>query len=145
MPAKQHRGTRRTDAPDLIRLDATHAPAVPAAAAAAVRQLLADPTALVCLHAGTGAPVVICAQHPAAGVMCAACLDAHAARHPYDLEHTCDSCGAVTDDIASACMQFHGVLRIRTTTTARPRMLAGTILVGGLGLCPTCVPAMAVA
>lgn len=47
----------------------------------------------------------LCAQHPAAGVMCSRCYPKHALRHPDELERQCDECLEIVHPIRP-----HGVL-----------------------------------
>ncbi len=93
---------------------------------------------LVCLHAPQEGSAIVCAEHPSAGVLCAACFLAHAERHPYTLEHTCDHCNAVVPEINTLVATIESAgLRV-TTTRGRSKLLIGPILVGCIGLCTPC-------
>ena len=99
------------------------------------RRQLAAGNVLICAHQDTRA-MVVCAQHPSAGLLCPTCLATHAARH--DHEHDCDRCGA--DDVDGIVAIMTTVLAVVDTIspTAGPSRFAGNVIIGCLGLCPPC-------
>ena len=109
-----------------------------AKAVAAVERLTAG-RVLACKHVVDGALPGLCAEHPAAGLLCwDGCLLRHARRHPRDLELTCDECGEVRYSIRGAALFWPvpDLLEVRDTRSCR-RRIEGFIVVA-LGVCGAC-------
>ena len=93
------------------------------------------PTA--CAHLATEEPSFLCASHPAAGVLCWACMERHAGRHDDDAERTCDICGTVADVICGAPVT--ATLRVVARVPRGSDVLIdGPVAVIGLGACRPC-------
>ena len=78
-----------------------------------------------CEHAPHENRITLCVQHPAAGVICAACMRLHVATHTRAEEHGCDECDAVVDRIYGITI---------------PLLLASgqVCVINAIGLCDTC-------
>jgi len=80
----------------------------------------------------------LCAWHPALGLSCEACLQAHlTARHPHDLEHRCDGCGQQDETMVPFLVQVPRPRWVRPPRAAKARN--GTmVLLSGIGVCRAC-------
>ncbi|HXH58914.1 hypothetical protein [Iamia sp.] len=105
------------------------------ALADAITQLHRPPV-LRCAHATHGAAFV-CAQHPAAGIMCWGCSLAHTDRHTYEVEHRCDECGTDTE-LLHPIAGTATVTVLTTDTHGDGALFVGTVIAIALGVCPPC-------
>lgn len=110
----------------------------------AVRYLEASAPAIACPHLAAtvaeGGRGVICAEHPAAGILCPDCAHAHTRRHPHDVEHLCDVCSTQ----AATLHSFIGTANVALatlTTAGRFAAYIGPVLVVALGACTPCATA----
>lgn len=94
------------------------------------------PPVLRCPHAIGGA-AYLCAQHPAAGLLCWPCALAHTRRHGYDVEHRCDVCGAEGEWI-HPLVGCADVAVLTTSTHGAAALYAGPVIAIALGVCPPC-------
>lgn len=129
--------------PATTRLPDGALPALHDRVAATASRLGAAPVH-VCAHvaplAASGGAGVACAEHPAAGILCPPCAVAHTKRHPYDVEHRCDACGAVVPTMRSV-VGHASVAAFTVTTGGRRSAYIGPVLVVALGACPACFTA----
>jgi hypothetical protein len=126
----------------LFRLDPSVLPDVVARSHRAVGRLTAGTLPIVCQHVPahvntTGGGAVMCAEHPAAGIMCPACVVDHTARHPWETEHRCDVCGATAGTMRSV-VGTENVSLLAQSTAGRVSLYVGPLLVVALGTCVSC-------
>lgn len=79
---------------------------------------------------------MICAAHPASGVLCSQCSTEHGDRHTEATDRTCDSCGQVSPWL-QPLVQRVGPVRAQSTSGATRTL--GVVLLGWLGLCRDCL------
>jgi hypothetical protein len=99
----------------------------------------ADERRLGCVHLrDTVSVAVFCVAHPHAGILCLGCALAHAERHEWIFEHTCDQCGNITTTMAAwqrrarlAGLEVHD-------TRERHGLLVGDLFAVGIGVCADC-------
>ena len=114
---------------------------------AALARVRSDRRLLGCPHLSNAGPAaVVCAEHPAAGLLCASCTDQHVRRHSSDVESCCDVCGdhvsLIHPVIAGSGRPMTLVVR---PTSGRRHLYFGDVVVVCLGACLRCmrVPAEA--
>jgi len=141
-PADQGVGTHRdrTAGPvqgDVVRLDPGHLPDLERMANASIERLVAQSPVVRCHHVEGINGAIVCAPHPAAGMMCPDCAEQHAQRHAHTLEHECDRCGQQGPTM-HPILASNVVVVSTITTTGKPAIYAGPVVLVCLGVCTSC-------
>lgn len=91
----------------------------------------------------TGAPprLIMCAQHPRAGIMCADCLLVHVERHP--ATRPCDECGREGVSLIGRSVELpvRGGLALAHPSLGEALVLAGDVVLTGVVVCSACATA----
>ncbi len=123
---------------DVVRLEPGLLPDIERLADASIDRLVAQsPRLLRCHHVKAIGGAVACASHPVAGLLCPPCAEQHARRHAHELEHECDRCGQQAPTMHSV-MASNVVVVSTITTTGRPAIFAGPVVLVCLGVCTSC-------
>lgn len=103
----------------------------------ALYRFLTTPPRLACRHVVDGEYPLMCAQHPAAGLMCARCINRHTCRHDVAEEKTCDECRQQVDLIAPVAIWLPLVAN-PMDTKGRHRELRTQVVILAMGWCDPC-------
>ena len=81
----------------------------------------------------------VCAEHPAGGIRCFDCAEAHVGKHDFETEHRCDECGGITTVIHPVLMMTTAVGVPTHDLAGRDGLLYGPVNISGIGLCSSCL------
>ena len=95
-------------------------------------------TTTACEHIRQGAVPVICAEHPAVGLLCADCMSRHCASHAPDDEFTCNRCGRMRVHLHAFQIGVLLFAVLSRTVHGYGGTYSGPAVVTCLGVCEDC-------